>query len=108
MALYRAQGNEIAVLDSRVTTVEEQLERYSTINSGQVRVIRRIAGARIRELLKSDEEYKQLRSQYYSWLYHKVQDTFNVTSITDLRLKHYEVACDFIREWTPITSAKSA
>ena len=108
LVLYQTQGNEIRNLGSRVQTVEETLDRFSTIHSGQARILRRLAGSRIRELLPTEESYKKLRSQYYSWLWHRYQDAFGITSYLDTRLKHFEAACDYIREWQPLEAVSSS
>lgn len=70
--------------------------------------MRRLASKRIRELLQNDADYLRLRSQYYSWLWHRYQDAFGVTSYTDTRSKYFEAAQDFIRSWQPIEIAKMA
>lgn len=84
---------------------EERWDRHMVINSGQAKTLRKIANKRVRELLPQEEDYKRLRSQYYSWLWNSYQEAFGVTSYLDTRLRHFEAACDWIKEWRPIQSA---
>jgi len=93
---------EVAHLGDRMDSVETTLDRFSTINSGQAKVLRKAANSRVRHLLPNDMQYGQLRSKYYSWLWNSYQDAFGITSYTDTRLKHFEAALDWINEWQPI------
>ena len=115
LALYQAQGNEIAAIKSavgklsdRVEEVAEFSDRMTSIHSGQARILRRMASKRVRELLSDDGQYKELKSRYYSWLWRRYQDAFGVTSYLDTRLKYFEAAQQFIREWQLIEMVRSA
>jgi|GEM_PF-4397159 len=88
--------------DKRVTSVENTLDHFAMIHSGQAKKLRMAANARVRYLLPDSEQYKQLRSKYYSWLWNYYQDAFGVTSYTDTRLKHYDAALDWIKNWQPL------
>lgn len=81
---------------------EERWDRHMVISSGQAKTLRKIANKRVRELLPDEEDYKKYRSLYYSRLWNEYQDAFGVTSYLDTRLRHFEAACDWIREWRPI------
>lgn len=96
--------SRVESVEARVENVETTLDRFAIIHSGQAKKLRQIANKRVRQLLPDDEQYKQLRGRYYSWLWNKYQDSFGVTSYTDTRLKHFDAALDWINEWQPIQS----
>lgn len=98
-----ALSTKVEDVERRVDSVETQLDRYAMIHSGQAKKLRQAANRRVRELLGADN-YATMRSQYYSWLWNAYQDAFGVTSYTDTRLRHFEAALDWIKEWQPIRS----
>lgn len=103
MSLIQTMQGEFSSLTNRVDSVESTLDHFAMIHSGQAKKLRQAANARVRHLL-GDDNYKELRSKYYSWLWTSYQDAFGVTSYTDTRLKHFEAALDWIKEWQPIRS----
>ncbi|QQE81573.1 ORF6C domain-containing protein [Alicyclobacillus sp. SO9] len=93
--------------NERISGVEDRLDRFTTIDSGQARVLQREASRRIRQLLPDEEQYKVKRPQYYSWLWRTYQDAFGVASYRDTRLKHFDAAIDWLREWRPVSAASN-
>ena len=96
--------NRVEGVETRLESVESTLDHFAIIHSGQSKKLRQAANARIRQLLKDDESYRSQKSQYYSWLWNTYQLAFGVTSYTDTRLKHFDAALDWIKEWQPIRS----
>lgn len=100
-------GVKVDGVERRVESVEVQLDRYTTIHSGQAKKLRQAASKRVRQLL-GEERYASMRSQYYSWLWNAYQDAFGVTSYLDTRLKHFDAALDWISEWQTIRTLEKA
>lgn len=93
---------EITTISDRMDKVEKQLDRYTTITSAQAKTLRRAANKRVKELLPDESDYLTLRVHYYSWLWNRYQDAFNITSYLDTPLKFFEVGLAFIQDWQPI------
>lgn len=104
LSLMNVFRQEVASLGDRVDSVESTLDHFAMIHSGHAKKLRQAANARVRQLLKDEDSYRAQRSQYYSWLWTAYQNAFGVTSYTDTRLKHFEAAMDWIKEWQPIRS----
>lgn len=100
--------NEVTDLRTMVHNVAETIDGLVTIQSGQARILRRLAGSRIRELLDGRDQYMSHRSRYYSWLWRSYQDAFGVTSYLDTQAKYFEIAQKFIREWIPTKQREEA
>lgn len=101
------QLEEQKKIKNRLETVEFKIDKQMTIDHGQQRIIQREVGrkvyARVWQNYKLDE-YPGIAAhiilrKYFNSLYKEIKNRFGVASYRDIKIKDFELAINYIKNW---------
>lgn len=93
-----------------IQILSHQVDQQMTIDYGKQSKIQFAIKSRVLELLggKESANYKRYRQQYFASIYSEIKKKMGVCSYKDIRVKDYDEALDYIKQWLPNFDIRTA